>query len=201
VRRHGAWVTALIAAVVLLADQVSKALVRTYLAPTGVSVPIVGDLVRFTFTRNEGAAFGLLPGSRVLFIPIHIIVLVCIAGYLVRRRPHSPWLIAALGLVAGGAMGNLIDRTVVGWVTDFVQVPFNFPVFNVADSAIVVGVAMLVWWLLFGPAPAGEAEALACEPGAPAGETAEPAAAVHSLPGEHAASQGGSSPEGAEPRS
>jgi signal peptidase II len=153
VRRHGATVVAVVAAAVLLVDQVGKALARTYLAPSGASVPVLGDLVRLTFTRNVGAAFGMLPGSRVVFIPVHIIVLICIAGYVVRRHPERPWLIAGLGLVAGGALGNLVDRVVFGWVTDFVQIPFGFPVFNVADSAIVVGVAMLVWWLLFGPAP------------------------------------------------
>jgi signal peptidase II len=64
----------------------------------------------------------------------------------------------ALGLVTAGAIGNLIDRAMVGWVTDFIQIPLNFPVFNVADSSVVVGVGMLVWWLLFGPASAGAAD-------------------------------------------
>jgi signal peptidase II len=151
VRRRAAAIAAAVAAAVLFLDQVAKYLVRVYLAPSGTSVPLVGDLLRLTFTRNEGAAFGMLPGGRVLFIPIHLVVLICIAGYIVRRRPERPWVIVSLGLIAGGALGNLVDRVVFGWVTDFIQIPFNFPVFNVADSAIVVGVAMLVWWLLFGP--------------------------------------------------
>lgn len=140
-----------IAAAVLLADQVSKALVRAYLAPLGAPVPVIGDIVRLNFTQNEGAAFGMLPGNRLLFIPVHVIVLLVVAVYAWRRRPRAPWLVVALGLVAGGALGNLVDRVVFGWVTDFIQIPFNFPVFNVADSAVVVGVGMLVWWLLFGP--------------------------------------------------
>lgn len=152
-RRHGALIAAIVAAVVLVLDQATKYLARADLALTGRSVRVLGDVLRLTFTRNEGAAFGMLPGSRVLFIPVHLIVLVCIAGYLARRRAHHPWVIAALGLVAGGAVGNLVDRVVFGFVTDFIQIPFNFPIFNVADSAIVVGVAMLVWWLLFGPQP------------------------------------------------
>jgi signal peptidase II len=154
VRRHSATITAALAVAVLLVDQVTKLLVRTFLAPGGTSVPLLGDVVRLGFVRNEGAAFGMLPGSRLLFIPVHVVVLVCIAGYVLRRKPDRPWLVIALALVAGGALGNLVDRALIGWVTDFIQVPFGFPVFNVADSAIVVGVAMLVWWLLFGPAPA-----------------------------------------------
>jgi signal peptidase II len=155
VRRHAAAITAVVAAAVLFLDQVAKYLVRVYLAPSGTSISLVGDLLRLTFTRNEGAAFGMLPGSRALFILVHLVVLVCIAGYIVRRRPERPWVIVALGLVAGGALGNLVDRVAFGWVTDFIQIPFNFPIFNVADSAIVVGVAMLVWWLLFGPVSVG----------------------------------------------
>lgn len=150
-RRYGPAIIAAVTAVVVLLDQVTKHLTRTYLEPGGESIRLVGDLLRLTFTRNEGAAFGMLPGNVVLFIPVHVLVLLVIVGYVWRRRPERPWLVISLGLVAGGAMGNLIDRVVFGWVTDFIQIPFDFPIFNVADSAVVVGVGMLVWWLLFGP--------------------------------------------------
>lgn len=163
-RRYGPAIIAAVTAMVVLLDQVSKHLVRTYLATDPESVRVIGDLVRLTFTRNEGAAFGMLPGNVVLFIPVHVIVLLVIAVYVWRRRPERPWLIAALGLVAGGAVGNLIDRVVFGWVTDFIQIPFDFPVFNVADSAVVVGVGMLVWWLLFGPEAHEADDVQACEP-------------------------------------
>jgi signal peptidase II len=168
VRRHGAAIIAIVAASVLLIDQVAKLQVRAHLSPPGTSIPLLGDLLRLTFTRNDGAAFGMFPGGRALFVAVHIVVLVCIVGYAVRRRPTRPWLIASLGLVAGGALGNLVDRVVFGWVTDFLQIPFGFPVFNVADSAVVVGVAMLVWWLLFGPAPGQPS--VGCEPAADTGE-------------------------------
>lgn len=165
-RRHGPAIIAVLAAVVVILDQVTKQLARTYLAPSAESVRVIGELVRLTFTRNEGAAFGMLPGNVVLFIPVHVLVLVVITVYVWRRRPQSGWLVAALGLVAGGAMGNLIDRVVFGWVTDFIQIPFDFPIFNVADSAVVVGVGILVWWLLFGPGShEHEHEAVtACDP-------------------------------------
>ena len=152
--RRGAVVTAAIAAGVVAVDQAAKFAVRAALPTPGASMPVFDDLVRLTFTRNEGAAYGLLPGGRLWFILVSVAAVCVIAGYLIRRRPQRAWLVVALGLVAGGALGNLIDRAWFGWVTDFVQVPFDFPVFNIADSAIVIGVAMLVWWLLFGPAAA-----------------------------------------------
>lgn len=156
--RHGPAVTAAITATVVAVDQAAKYAVRVHMSPPGTSVPVLGDLLRLTYTRNTGAAFGMLPGGRVAFIIVSVVAVLVIAGYLVRRRPEHAWLIVALGLVAGGAIGNLIDRAAFGWVTDFIQIPFDFPIFNVADSSVVVGVAMLVWWLLFGPAPPVPAE-------------------------------------------
>lgn len=166
--RRGPAVTAAIAATVVAVDQAAKYAVRTYLSPPGRSVPVIGDLVRLTFVRNTGAAFGMLPGGRIAFIVVSVAAVCVIGGYLVRRRPQHPWLIWALGLVAGGAVGNLIDRAYFGWVTDFIQWPLNFPVFNIADSCVLVGVAMLVWWLLFGP----EAAAPHAEPAPPSSEDA-----------------------------
>jgi signal peptidase II len=164
--RHGPAVTAGIAAAVVAVDQAAKYAIRVALPTPGMSIPVLGDVLRLSFTRNEGAAFGMLAGGRIAFILVSIAAVCVIAGYLVRRRPERVWIMVALGLVAGGAIGNLIDRAFVGWVTDFIQIPFNFPVFNVADSSVVVGVAMLVWWLLFGPAPdraAAGADAAHCD--------------------------------------
>ena len=151
-RRAAALILALAAAVVAF-DQITKAIVRGHMGPQSASIPIIGDIVRLTFTRNAGAAFGLLPGNRIIFITVSTLVLVGVAAYVWKYRPTRTWVVLALGLLAGGAFGNLIDRVVIGTVTDFIQIPFDFPVFNVADSGIVVGVAMLVWWLLFGPVP------------------------------------------------
>jgi len=154
VRRRGAALCAAICATIVVIDQVTKVAVRAEMSPPGTTVSIVGDVLQLTYVRNLGASFGMMPGYRPLFIAVSVCVLVAIAAFVVRRRPERPWVVVALGLVAGGALGNLIDRTVFGWVTDFIRIPFDFPVFNVADSSVVVGVAMLVWWLLFGPASA-----------------------------------------------
>jgi len=144
---------AAVAALVVLVDQVAKYLVRASLPLPGTSIPVIGHLVRFTHTRNEGAAFGMLPGNRYIFIGVSVLVVFSICVYLLRWKPERPMIVVALGLVAGGAIGNLIDRVWRGFVTDFIQWPLDFPVFNVADSAIVIGVSMLIWWLLFGPTP------------------------------------------------
>ncbi len=176
--RRGPLVTAVIAAGVVAVDQAAKYAVRANFSPQGGSVPVIGDLLRLTYTRNAGAAFGMLPGGRAAFIVVSATAVCVIVGYLVRRHPVKPWLIVALGLVAGGAIGNLIDRAYFGYVTDFIQVPFNFPIFNVADSSVVVGVGMLVWWLLFGPEAAAPAEAAMptgeCAPELPADRTPGP---------------------------
>lgn len=132
---------------VLIADQVTKALVRAKLA-VGASVPLIDGFMDLTHVRNTGAAFGLFPGRMPVFIGIATLVLVGIGWVWWRFKPRSTWAVLALGLVAGGATGNLIDRVTVGRVTDFFDVGW-WPVFNVADIALDVGVAVLLVWLLF----------------------------------------------------
>jgi signal peptidase II len=139
-------------AVLLVLDQLTKSLVRTFMYPPGTTVHVIGGLLRFVYVRNPGASFGMLPGYAPVFMSVTALVLAGVAVYWFRVRPRHPLLVIALGSVAAGAVGNLIDRATSGLVTDFIQIPFDFPVFNVADIAIVTGVAMLVWWVLFGPA-------------------------------------------------
>jgi len=141
----------------VLLDQATKYLVRTLMAPPGTSIPLLGHWLRLTYVRNAGAAFGMLPGHGVIFMSVSALVLLGVGIYLVRIRPTHPVLVVALGLVTAGAAGNLIDRATSGLVTDFIQIPFDFPVFNVADSSIFIGVGLLVWWVLFGPAEHGAA--------------------------------------------
>lgn len=151
--RHPArlfWTTS--AATVLL-DQLTKAVVRDALA-LGELRRFIPGLVDLTYVRNMGAAFGIFPGRQPIFMATSIVVLVVIAAYWRRARPKSGWVVLAMSLIAGGAVGNLIDRAVLGRVTDFLSFAFmDFPVFNVADMGIFVGVAILVVWLLFAPEP------------------------------------------------
>lgn len=150
--RRPATVFAGVFSAVLVLDQLTKQLVRTFMVPPGTSVHVLGPLLRLVHVRNAGASFGMLPGHAPVFMTVTVLVLAGVAVYWLRVRPRRGLLVVALASVAAGAVGNLIDRAVSGLVTDFIQLPFDFPVFNIADTAIVTGVAMLVWWVLFGPA-------------------------------------------------
>ncbi len=144
-----------IALATLALDQVTKSVVRASLA-VGELRSFVPGVVDLTHVRNVGAAFGLLPGQQPVFIAVSVVVLVVLAGYWRRARPRLSVIVVALSLIAAGAVGNLIDRVLTGRVTDFLSFAFiDFPVFNVADSAIVCGTAVLIAWLLFAPAPPG----------------------------------------------
>jgi signal peptidase II len=146
IRRPG--LTLLItAALTLAADQATKAAVRAYLSPAR-SIPLLPGIFELSYVRNTGAAFGVMQGQRVLFVITTLAVLGGIAFVWFYYRPRGPLVVAALGLVCGGALGNLTDRVTTGRVTDFLYVHF-WPVFNLADSAVVVGVCILVVWLLF----------------------------------------------------
>ena len=137
------------AVVLYVADQLTKALVVASLEP-GESVEVIGDLVRIWYVRNSGAAFSLFPGALWLFIPVTLVALVMIAWFYRSFRTRGPWIHVVLGTVLGGTLGNLTDRVRLGYVVDFMSVGVGgtrFPAFNVADSAVVVGIGLLVLYL------------------------------------------------------
>lgn len=136
-----------IAATVVVADQVTKAIARSSLALND-SVPVIDGVLWLTRVHNTGAAFGILRGQQWLLIAVASLVLAVIAWTVVKVPLQSGLVRAGLALVFGGAVGNLIDRVVLGGVTDFFDLGW-FPVFNVADIALDVGVALIVVWLLF----------------------------------------------------
>jgi signal peptidase II len=139
----------------VLFDRATKALVRESMLPSQ-SVAVLGEWLQLTRVENAGAAFGLLQGRQVFLALVGAAVIVAVGVYLWRARPREPWVLLSLGLVAGGSIGNLVDRVTTGVVVDFVEVPL-WPVFNVADSAVVVGTAILVLHVLFyRPSPAPE---------------------------------------------
>ena len=151
VRRPLVWLGAT-AALTLILDQFTKALVRSSLV-LNEAFPLIPGLFDIARVENTGAAFGMLPGRRPLFITVSLLMLLSVAVYWWRARPKAWPVVIALGLVVGGAIGNLIDRAFIGRVTDFLAFSFFSPVFNLADSAIFVGVFVLVVWILFGPQP------------------------------------------------
>ncbi len=134
---------------VIALDRWTKQVATRQLFDTGLrSVPIAGEYIRFTYVENRGAAFGLFQDQTYFFIVVGVVVIaVIVASY--RYIPEPSWLLnLSLGLQMGGAIGNLIDRVRVGYVVDFIDLTF-WPVFNVADSAICVGVAGLALTVLF----------------------------------------------------
>ena len=157
-RRRGFYLGIMGAVVVL--DQAAKALVDRYLE-LHESHSIVDGLARLTYVQNRGAAFGILsdadlPYQSVLFSAVSIIALGAIAVYAWTLPITSRLPRAALALIMGGAVGNLLDRVRLGYVIDYVDVYWgrhHWPAFNVADSAISVGVALLVLDILRNPQP------------------------------------------------
>lgn len=133
----------IVAGFVVLLDQISKAYIRQLLVP-GESIPVVPGLFSLTHTRNPGAAFGILPGRQIFFLIVTLVVIAVIIYYYQRVHPREYLVKMAMGMALGGALGNLIDRTTTGLVTDFLDFHF-WPVFNMADTFLVVGFALIVW--------------------------------------------------------
>ena len=137
------------AALIVLGDVITK---RVAVAELDFAVPhqIIGDWLQFTLVFNRGAAFGTTVGdrSRWIFTILAVTILVVLVRMAYYSRPDEAWKLTALGLVCGGAVGNLIDR--LRWthgVVDFIDVGVHvhrFWVFNLADSAVSVGAALLV---------------------------------------------------------
>jgi signal peptidase II len=150
-----------IAVVVVVLDQIVKQIALDRLA-LGVPVDVVHGLIALTLVKNPGLAFGLLSGIpagwRWLVGLLSLLALIVLLRVALRILPSGGWREqAAIGLIFGGAVGNLIDRMRFGAVVDFVDVYFrgwHWPAFNVADSAITVGVAMLALGLLTDKSPA-----------------------------------------------
>lgn len=135
----------MIFAVILAGDQLSKALVRDAMVP-GQSFSVFGDVVRFTYVENPGIAFGIRVPHGWIFTCLSVLAVIGIVIYLIKQWKESLWIKSALALILGGAVGNLIDRILYEKVADFVDIGIRtvrWPVFNVADSAVVVGMAIL----------------------------------------------------------
>ena len=139
-------------AVVLYAvDQLTKALVVANV-PFGARYDVIGDLVQLWHVRNTGAAFSILPGATWLFVPVTIGAIGMVVYFHRTLRDRGTWIQVILGAILAGALGNLTDRLRLGYVIDFVSFGFGdtrFPTFNVADSAVVLGIGALVAYLTF----------------------------------------------------
>ncbi len=141
---------------VLVLDQVSKAAVSATLKMYEIR-PIIHGLLNLTRVHNTGAAFGLLAGQpsilrTLFFLGVSLLAMGVVLWMLFRLPPDQKVELVALSLIFGGALGNVIDRARLGEVIDFIDVyyrTYHWPAFNVADSAITIGVLLLLYRLVF----------------------------------------------------
>lgn len=133
-------------------DQLTKYW-ATEVLKNGESIKIIGNFLRFTYAENRGAAFSILQNQRVFFLIITIIMLIILGIVYFTNRNLSKLSRLSMAMIAGGAIGNFIDRYRMGYVIDFIDVRFgtfyNFPVFNIADSFVVCGTILMVILILF----------------------------------------------------
>ncbi len=140
------FVFSLISSLIVLFDQYSKYIVRHKLIE-GKSVKAIGNVVYFTYVKNRGAAFGIMQGGRWVFIVVGLAIAVLMFLNM-KAITSSNLLLIGSSLLLGGIIGNLIDRLFLGFVTDFIDFRF-FPVFNVADSAVDIGLFIIIIYFIF----------------------------------------------------
>ncbi|WP_184403593.1 signal peptidase II [Geomicrobium halophilum] len=136
----------LLALVIIIIDQFTKWLVATGME-LGESIPVIEDVLHITSHRNAGAAFGMLQGQMWLFFIVTAVAVVAVLYFIHTLGKSSLWYGIPLGILLGGTIGNFIDRLLQGEVIDFIDVyigTYSFPIFNIADSALTVGIIILI---------------------------------------------------------
>jgi len=152
---------AIVSGAIVLADQITKALILKYL-PLHHSIPVIEGLFDLTHILNPGGAFGLMADMSVVvrtvvFLFISSLAVGLILYFYIKTPPGHALLSAGFALIFGGAIGNLIDRVRFGMVVDFLDFyigKYHWPAFNIADSAITVGLFIFIYHLLFKKLPA-----------------------------------------------
>ena len=145
------WLAVIIVTVFL--DQLTKYLTVLHLKPID-TLPIIEDVLHLTYVENTGAAFGMMKDARWVFMVTSTAAIIGILGYMIRRvyikKEKMPWMEAlSLSLIVGGGIGNMIDRTMLGYVVDMIDCRFiNFAVFNVADSFVCIGAGLMILYLI-----------------------------------------------------
>ena len=145
------WLAVIIVTVFL--DQLTKYLTVLHLKPID-TLPIIEDMFHLTYVENTGAAFGMMKDARWVFMVTSTLAIIGILGYMVYRyyvkKEKLHWAEAlSLSLIVGGGIGNMIDRTMLGYVVDMIDCRFiNFAVFNVADSFVCIGAGLMILYLI-----------------------------------------------------
>lgn len=134
----------IIAAGGIAIDQITKIIVSSTMQLND-TLPIIKDVLHITYIRNEGAAFGMLSNHRWIFMTASAIAIVALCVYLFRFSKDTKLIKIGIALIVSGGIGNMIDRTVLGYVVDMIDFRLiNFYVFNVADACVSVGAAVLI---------------------------------------------------------
>jgi len=144
------------ASLVIIADQATKFIIRANMKLYD-SIPVIKNFFSITYIENSGISFGMLGTGnseviRYVLIGVIFIAMCAITAYWYTYRNKSFWYNLACGLILGGALGNFIDRVFIGRITDFLEVGYKnltWPVFNVADSGVTVGVTVFIIYILF----------------------------------------------------
>ena len=132
-------------------DQLTKYLVVANME-LHESISVIPGIFNFTYIQNDGAAFGMLDDQRWIFLVLSTVAIIGILGYMFWKKPQDKLLLASLTLIVSGGIGNMIDRTALGYVIDFIDF-CAFPniwmwVFNVADSFVCIGAGIMILWLI-----------------------------------------------------
>lgn len=138
-------------AILILMDQISKYIIVKTMN-IGESIPVIGEVLQITSHRNYGAAWGMLQNQMIFFYIITIIVLIALIYFYYKEAADNLLMQCGLMLIFAGAIGNFIDRLFRGNVVDFIDtkiINYDFPIFNVADSCLTIGVFILLYELLF----------------------------------------------------
>ncbi|MBA1333775.1 MAG: Lipoprotein signal peptidase [Firmicutes bacterium] len=132
---------------VFAADRLTKYVAKGYLRPRG-SLPVINGIFHLTYVENRGVAFGMLQNKGWVFIPVTLGIILGIVYLLSKAKKGSRMLRLPMAMILGGAIGNLYDRIFLGYVVDFLDFRI-WPVFNLADSSIVIGAVLLGYFIAF----------------------------------------------------
>jgi signal peptidase II len=143
----------LIITLIIILDRITKYAAKVFLFPDN-NLDLINGYLSLTYLENRGAAFGIFKNKKFLLIGVTAIVIALLIYYLIKNRNMNKYLKIGLTLIIAGAIGNLIDRVMLGYVIDFIHFQvrniFDWPVFNVADISVVCGSAILALSLIIG---------------------------------------------------